>query len=92
MLCRCPVRTFHLSETLHELLKNSPWLRFVTMHFQVFMSEVVFAISFWLPRLPVPDMSPKSQPTVCDQRKDLALRRTGETPLPICVCDEGSRP
>ena len=56
------------------------------------MSEVVFAILFWLPRLPVSDMSPKSQPTLCDQRKDLALRRTGETPLPICVCDEGSRP
>ncbi|KAK1902231.1 Histone deacetylase 7 [Dissostichus eleginoides] len=31
-------------------------------------------------RLPVPDMSPKSQPTVCDQRKDLALRRTVSEP------------
>ncbi|XP_059186111.1 histone deacetylase 7-like [Centropristis striata] len=31
-------------------------------------------------RLPVPDMSPKSQPTACDQRKDLALRRTVSEP------------
>ncbi|XP_063766799.1 histone deacetylase 7-like isoform X2 [Eleginops maclovinus] len=28
----------------------------------------------------LPDMSPKSQPTVCDQRKDLALRRTVSEP------------
>ncbi|KAG7229706.1 hypothetical protein INR49_012501 [Caranx melampygus] len=31
-------------------------------------------------RLPVPDMSPKPQPTPCDQRKDLALRRTDSSP------------
>ncbi|XP_031180001.1 histone deacetylase 7-like [Sander lucioperca] len=31
-------------------------------------------------RLPVPDMSPNSQPTACDQRKDLALRRTVSEP------------
>ncbi|XP_042357205.1 histone deacetylase 7-like isoform X2 [Plectropomus leopardus] len=31
-------------------------------------------------RLPVPDMSPKSQPTPCDQRKDLCLRRTVSEP------------
>ncbi|XP_026162146.1 histone deacetylase 7-like isoform X2 [Mastacembelus armatus] len=31
-------------------------------------------------RLPVPDMSPKPQPTPCDQRKDLALRRTVSEP------------
>ncbi|XP_075951984.1 histone deacetylase 7-like isoform X5 [Anarhichas minor] len=31
-------------------------------------------------RLPVPDMSPTSQPTACDQRKDLALRRTVSEP------------
>ncbi|KAM4588967.1 histone deacetylase 7-like isoform 2-T2 [Odontesthes bonariensis] len=30
--------------------------------------------------LPVPDMSLKSQPTLCDQRKDLALRRTVSEP------------
>ncbi|XP_047438243.1 histone deacetylase 7-like isoform X2 [Mugil cephalus] len=32
-------------------------------------------------RLPVPDMSPKPQPTTCDQRKDLALRRTVSEPI-----------
>ncbi|XP_044036401.1 histone deacetylase 7-like isoform X2 [Siniperca chuatsi] len=31
-------------------------------------------------RLPVPDMSTKPQPTPCDQRKDLALRRTVSEP------------
>ncbi|XP_018533191.1 histone deacetylase 7 isoform X3 [Lates calcarifer] len=31
-------------------------------------------------RLPVPDMSPNPQPTPCDQRKDLALRRTVSEP------------
>ncbi|XP_071349641.1 histone deacetylase 7-like isoform X2 [Trachinotus anak] len=31
-------------------------------------------------RLPVPDMSPKPQPTPCEQRKDLALRRTVSEP------------
>ncbi|XP_049894125.1 histone deacetylase 7-like isoform X1 [Epinephelus moara] len=31
-------------------------------------------------RLPVPDMSPKSQPPACDQRKDLPLRRTVSEP------------
>ncbi|XP_039972002.1 histone deacetylase 7-like isoform X2 [Xiphias gladius] len=31
-------------------------------------------------RLPVPDASPKPQPTSCDQRKDLALRRTVSEP------------
>ncbi|KAM8913850.1 histone deacetylase 7-like isoform 2-T2 [Spinachia spinachia] len=31
-------------------------------------------------RLPVPDMSPTSQTTACDQRKDLALRRTVSEP------------
>ena len=49
-------------------------------------------VYFWLPRLPVPGLSPKSQPPACDQRKDLPLRRTGETPLLVCVCDEGSHP
>lgn len=42
---------------------------------------------FWLPRLPVPDISSKPQPTPCDQRKDLALRRTGETP--VCPYNRG---
>ncbi|XP_029907298.1 histone deacetylase 7-like isoform X2 [Myripristis murdjan] len=32
------------------------------------------------PREPDPDMPPKSQPTPCDQRKDLALRRTVSEP------------
>ena len=54
------------------------------------MIKPVYPILFWLPRLPVPDMSPKSQPTACDQRKDLALRRTGKISLVVCVCDEGS--
>lgn len=54
------------------------------------MSEVVFPTLFWLPRLPAPDMSPKPQPTPCDQRKELALRRTGEIHLVVCVCDVGS--
>ncbi|XP_037535156.1 histone deacetylase 7 [Nematolebias whitei] len=31
-------------------------------------------------RLPDPDISPKPQPTPCDQRKDLALRRTVSEP------------
>ncbi|XP_070815919.1 histone deacetylase 7-like isoform X2 [Chaetodon trifascialis] len=31
-------------------------------------------------RLPVPDMSPKPQPTPCEQRKDLVLRRTVSEP------------
>ncbi|XP_022601057.1 histone deacetylase 7-like isoform X2 [Seriola dumerili] len=31
-------------------------------------------------RLPVPDMSPNPQPTPCEQRKDLALRRTVSEP------------
>ncbi|XP_031700459.1 histone deacetylase 7-like isoform X4 [Anarrhichthys ocellatus] len=31
-------------------------------------------------RLPVPDLSATSQPTACDQRKDLALRRTVSEP------------
>lgn len=57
-----------------------------------FLSEAVYLILFWLPRLPVSDMSPKPQPPPCDQRKDLALRRTGETPLAVCVCDGGTRP
>uniref|UniRef100_A0A8C9WVP6 histone deacetylase n=1 Tax=Sander lucioperca TaxID=283035 RepID=A0A8C9WVP6_SANLU len=56
------------------------------------MIKPVCPILFWLPRLPVPDMSPNSQPTACDQRKDLALRRTGEISLVVCVCDEGSHP
>lgn len=33
---------------------------------------------FWLSRLPVSDVSSKPQATPSDQRKDLALRRTGE--------------
>lgn len=56
------------------------------------MSEAAHPIMFWLPRLPVPDMSPKPHPIPCDQRKDLALRRTGEVPLFVCVCDGGSHP
>ncbi|XP_040889165.1 histone deacetylase 7-like isoform X2 [Toxotes jaculatrix] len=35
-------------------------------------------------RLQVPDMSPKAQPTPCDQRKDLALRRTVSEPTLKC--------
>lgn len=35
-------------------------------------------------RLRVPDMSPKPQPTPCDQR---ALRRTGETPAAVAVSE-----
>ncbi|XP_067360202.1 histone deacetylase 7-like isoform X2 [Channa argus] len=31
-------------------------------------------------RVPVPEMSPKPQPSPCDQRKDLALRRTVSEP------------
>ncbi len=58
----------------------------------ILLSEAVSLILFWLPRLPVSDMSPKPQPPPCDQRKDLPLRRTGETPLAVCVCDGGSHP
>lgn len=39
-------------------------------------------ILLWSHRLQVPDMSPKPQPSPSDQRKDLALRRTGEVALP----------
>ncbi|XP_041810598.1 histone deacetylase 7-like isoform X2 [Chelmon rostratus] len=35
-------------------------------------------------RLPVPDMSPKPHPIPCDQRKDLALRRTVSEPTLKC--------
>lgn len=43
----------------------------------------------WRPRLPAPNTSPNPQPAPCDQRKELTLRRTGETHRVVCVCDVG---
>lgn len=58
-----------------------------------YVEQISWLILFWFLRLPVPDMSPKpQQPTPCDQRKDLALRRTGEMPPAVCVCDGVSQP
>lgn len=53
------------------------------------IEEVEQSDLVWFPRQPVPDVSPKPQASPCDPRKDLALRRTGERPLAVCVCDGG---
>lgn len=49
------------------------------------VTEAMHLMLFRLPRPPVSDMSLKHVPTPSDQRKDLSLRRTGETP--VCVGD-----
>ncbi|CAN9512375.1 unnamed protein product [Ophioblennius macclurei] len=72
-----PVQSAVASQLVRQRLREHIIMKSQPTHDRVAPSRNSPVLGYGLP---VSDLSPKSQPTPCDQRKDLALRRTVSEP------------